>query len=78
MDVPALSVAVLGLAVGAATLSYPLDLAFLAALVLLALYIVWTRKNALRRTAEGVQQRLNEELGEVIEEAKRRASKTKG
>lgn len=78
MDVPALSVAVLGLAVGAATLSHPLDLAFLFALVVLALYSVWTRKNALRRTAEGVRDQLNQELGELIEEAKRRASTPKG
>ena len=78
MDVPVLSVAVLGLAVGAATLSSPLNLVFLFALVVLALYSVWTRKNALRRTAEGVRKQLNQELGELIEEAKSRASTPKG
>lgn len=73
MDTHVLSVAVVGLAVGALAFAPPLDLASSVVLGALTLYSIWTRKNALERTAQGVSDRLDQELGEAIEEARRRA-----
>lgn len=77
MSTYAWSVMIVGLAVGAVLLAAPLDLLSLAALTLLALLVLWTRQRALERTAQSVASRLDRELGDLIEEAKRLSSSPK-
>jgi len=61
---------IIALAIGAATLPTPLDVACIVALAGWHLWDMWTRQNALARVAQGVQERLDAELQAAIDAAR--------
>jgi hypothetical protein len=63
-------VLIIVLAVCAAMLPTPFDVACIVVMALWHLWDMWTRQNALRRVAQGVQDKLNQELDELISEAR--------
>jgi hypothetical protein len=67
---------IIALAIGAAAAPWPFDLACIVAMALWHVFDIWTHKNALRRVAEGVQERLDSELMEAIDAARRAPAST--
>jgi hypothetical protein len=67
---------ILAFAVGAAVLPAPSDLGCIFALAAWHLVALWAHKNALRRVAQGVQARLDSELMEAIDAARRAPAST--
>jgi uncharacterized membrane protein len=72
MDLPILSVTIVGLAAGGLLLAPPFNVIAIAALAVMALFNCWTRKRALERVAQGVTDKFDQELEEAIAEARRR------
>lgn len=72
MHIRAQSLTIIALAAGALLLPPPIDGVAALALALVSLMLAWTRQRALERCAQGVADRLDTELGEVIAEVNRR------
>lgn len=72
MSTVVLSIAVIALAVASIILPHPLNCVAVVALAALNLIYIWTHRSALRRVAQGVSDRLDDELSELIAEVRRR------
>jgi len=69
---------IIALSVCAAMLPTPFHVVCIVVMALWHLWDMWTRKEALRRVAQGVQDKLNQELDELISEARRESIEVNG